>query len=83
MERVKWIDKKKISFARKSGRRKNDAGTDKEEENKLTGPLAKKELPPEGCSRTGTSKLRPAGPILPDNMARLSRMILVIFWFGF
>ena len=42
---------KKCSCARKSGRRKNNAGTDKEEEKKLTGPLAKKELPPEGCSR--------------------------------
>ena len=29
----------------------NNAGTDKEEEKKLTGPLAKKELPAEGCSR--------------------------------
>ena len=27
------------------------AGTDKEEENKLAGPLAKKELPAEECSR--------------------------------
>ena len=38
---------KKCSCVRKSGRRKNDAGTDKEEEKKLAGPLAKKE----GCSR--------------------------------
>ena len=36
---------------KKSGRRKNNAGTDKEEEKKLAGPLAKKELPAEGCSR--------------------------------
>ena len=43
-------NKKKCSCARKSGRRKNNAGTDKEEENKLAGPLAKKELPAEGCS---------------------------------
>ena len=42
---------KKCSSARKSGRRKNNAGTDKEEEKKLVGPLAKKELPAEGCSR--------------------------------
>ena len=42
---------KKWSRARKSGRRKNNAGTDKEEENKLAGTLAKKELPAEGCSR--------------------------------
>ena len=41
---------KKCSCARKSGRRKNNAGTDKEEEKKLDGPLAK-ELPAEGCSR--------------------------------
>ena len=36
---------KKCSCARKSGRRKNDAGTE------LAGTLAKKELPAEGCSR--------------------------------
>ena len=39
------------SCAGKSGRRKNNAGIDKEEEKKLAGPLAKKELPMEGCSR--------------------------------
>ena len=39
---------KKCSCARKSGRRKNNAGTDKEEEKKLAGSLAKKELPAEG-----------------------------------
>ena len=45
MEGVKWTDKiKKCSCARKSGRRKNNAGTDKEEEKKLAGTLAKKEL---------------------------------------
>ena len=42
---------KKISCARKSGRRKNNTGIDKEEEKKLAGTLAKKELPAEGCSR--------------------------------
>ena len=31
---------KKCSCARKSGRRKNNAGTDKEEERKLAGPQA-------------------------------------------
>ena len=36
---------KKCNYARKSGRRKNNAGTHKEEEKKLAGPLAKKELP--------------------------------------
>ena len=42
---------KKCSCAGESRRRKNNAGNDKEEEKKLTGPLAKKELPAEGCSR--------------------------------
>ena len=42
---------KKCSCTRKSGRRKNNTGTDKEEEKKLAGTLAKKELPAEGCSR--------------------------------
>ena len=52
MERVKWIDKiKKCSCARKSWRRKNNAGTDKEEKKKLAGSLAMKKLPVEGCSR--------------------------------
>ena len=52
MEGVKWTDKiKKCSCVRKSGRRQNNSGTDKEEEKKLAGPLAQKELPAEGCSR--------------------------------
>ena len=53
MERVKWTYKIKqnCSCARKSGRRKNNARTDKEEEKKYAGPLAKKELPAEGCAR--------------------------------
>ena len=42
---------KKYSCARKSGRMKNNAATDIEEENKLAGPLAKKELPADSCSR--------------------------------
>ena len=41
---------KKCSCARKSGRRKNNAGTNKEVEEKLAGQLAKKELSAEGCS---------------------------------
>ena len=41
---------KKCSCARKNGRRKNNVGTDKEEEEKLSGPLAKEELPADGCS---------------------------------
>ena len=43
---------KKCSYAQKSGRRNNNAGTDKEKEKKLAGPLAKKEQSAEGCSRT-------------------------------
>ena len=42
---------KKCSCARESGRRKNDAGPDKEEEKKLAGSLTKKEMPAQGCSR--------------------------------
>ena len=52
MERVKWTDKiKTCSCARKNGRMKKNAGTYKEEEKKLAGPLAMKKLPAEGCSR--------------------------------
>ena len=51
MEHVKWTDKIIMYCARKSVSRKNNSGTDKEEEKKLAGPLAKKELPAEGCSR--------------------------------
>ena len=40
-------------------RRNNNAGTDKEEEKKLVGPLAKMELLAEGCSRTGVSNRGP------------------------
>ena len=43
-------ENKTCSCSRKSGLRKNNAGTDKEEEKKLAGPMAKKELPPEECS---------------------------------
>ena len=53
---------KKCSCARKSGRMKNNAGTDKEEEKKLAGPLAQKELPAEGCSRT---RVRKSGTLCP------------------
>ena len=49
---------KKCSCARKSGRRKNHAGTDKEEEKKLAEPLAKKELPAEGCCKTEEDRIR-------------------------
>ena len=52
-----YRENKKCSCPRKSGRRKNNAGTDKEEEKKLAGPLAKRELPAEGCStRNGKQK---------------------------
>ena len=53
MECVKWTAKikKKCSCTGKHGKRKNNAGTHKEEEKKLAGPLAKKRLPAEGCSR--------------------------------
>ena len=48
MERVKWTENvKKCNFARKS-RWNNNCGTDKEEEKKLGGSLAKKEMPAEG-----------------------------------
>ena len=49
--------KKKFSCARKIGRKKNNAGTDKEEEKKLAGPLAKQELPVQECSRIRPPKL--------------------------
>ena len=42
---------KKCNCAGKSGRRKNNAETEKEEEKKLVWPVAKKELPSEGSSR--------------------------------
>ena len=35
---------KKCNCAKNSGRRKTNDGTDEEEENKLDGPLARKEL---------------------------------------
>ena len=47
---------KKCCCARKTGRRKNSAETDREEGKKLTGPLAKKELPAEGCSRRNSKR---------------------------
>ena len=48
LKRLKWTDKIKSAVVR---RRKNNAGTDKEEEKELAGPLTKKEEPTEGCSR--------------------------------
>ena len=55
---------KKCSSARKSGIRKNNAGTDKEEEKKMAGPLAKKRLSAEGCSRSRVRKSRYSGETL-------------------
>ena len=43
--------KRLVIFAMWIWRRKNNAGTDKEEKKKLAGPLVKKELTAEGCSR--------------------------------
>ena len=48
---------KKMQLCWKEWEKKNNAGTDKEEEKKLAGPLANKELPAEGCSRTAFLKL--------------------------
>ena len=48
---------KKCNCAKKTGTRKNNAVTYKEEEKKLAEPLAKKELPAEGYSRTGEDSL--------------------------
>ena len=45
------IDNITINGQYEDTRRKNNTGTDKEEEEKLAGLLAKKELPAEGCSR--------------------------------
>ena len=47
---------KKCRCTRKSGRRKNNVGTHKEDEKKIAGPLVKKELPAGGCSRTRVRK---------------------------
>ena len=47
----------KCCCARKSVRRKNNVGIEKEEEQKLAGPLAKKGLFAQGCSRgNGTGR---------------------------
>ena len=43
---------KKCCYAITCGRRKNNARTDKEEGKKLAGPLVKKKLPDEECSRS-------------------------------
>ena len=62
MEHVKWPNKiKKCSCAGKSGRWKNNARTDKEEEKKLAGPLAKKELSAEECSRRNGKRKKVRG----------------------
>ena len=60
---------KKCNCARKSGTRKDNVGTDKEEEKKLAGPLAKKELPADGCSRTVTSTNLPCDVLTRGKLA--------------
>ena len=45
------IDKIKNTVVLERVGRKSNAGTDKEEEKKLAGSLAKKEMPAEACSR--------------------------------
>ena len=57
---------KKCGCARKSGRRKNNAGTNKEEE-KLAGSLANKELPAEGCSRRNGTREEISRQKMSDN----------------
>ena len=52
---------KKCSCARRSGRRKNNAGSDKIERKKLAGPLAKKELPAEECPRRNGKRKKVRG----------------------
>ena len=47
---------KKCICTKRSGRSKNNAGTDEEEEKKLAEPLAKKELPGEGRSRRNAKR---------------------------
>ena len=48
-DRACKMNRQKYSCARKSGKRKNNVGTDIEEKKKLAGPLAKKELSAEEC----------------------------------
>ena len=59
---------KKCSCGRKSWSRKNNVETHKAEEKKLAGPLAKKELPAAGCSRTGVFNPRPGKGISQNTM---------------
>ena len=49
------------------------AGTDNNEEKKLARPLAKKELPDEGCSRTGVYNPRAAGHLRPSSEFSVAR----------
>ena len=60
-------ENKKCSFGRKGGRRKNNAATDKEEENKLAGPLAEKELPAEKCSRRNVKREEGSRQMISDD----------------
>ena len=61
IERVKWIDKIKNAVLESVGEERILLELIKKRKRKLAGPLVKKELPAEGCSRTGPPKLRPAG----------------------
>ena len=84
---------KKYSCARKSGRRKNNAGTDKEEEKKLVGPRAKKKLPAEGCSSRNGKREKSSWQKISDNRQdyedtkrkadkRVAWRMLSLQWFG-
>ena len=64
---------KKCSYARKSGRKKNNAGTHKEEVKKLAGPLAKKELPAEGCSRRNGKREEGSWQNISDDRQHLDK----------
>ena len=77
MKPVKWTDKIKNAVVLERVGEGRTVGTDKEEEKILVAPLLKKELPAEGCSRTGPPKLQPAGLIRPTDgfsVACFSRM---------
>ena len=72
MEHVKWTDKTKNAVVlERVGEGRIMQELIKKEEKKLAGPLAKKELPAEGCSRTGVFNLLSsrANLHLPDNPA--------------
>ena len=63
---------KKCNCARKSGRRKNNARTGKEEEKKLAGPLVKKELPAQGCSRRNGKREEGSRQKISDDTSKIT-----------